>query len=222
MSKGPFLTAYTPGHSRKEYSAVLTDETEADRKPSTTRHKRKRDETELQQDIKDVSRIRRRRTSSVPDTGSSSSTRYPASTWSGISRSSSSSSDAGFTYGLYPEALRTTPSATSGFALSLPNPPDCRGSSACLAAPVENLSDERESNGSNVFVVFGEDIPRDLPESHLLFLEIVCQVNSRLYGRPRLELSEDTTEPSYSETRKAVIVTNLFSTLARVEYKAEL
>jgi hypothetical protein len=171
MSKGPCLTAYTPGHRRKEYSAVLTEETEADRKPSTTGHKRKQDETELPRDIKDVSRIRRRRTSS---------------------------------------------------ALSIPNPPDCRGSSACLAAPVEKLSDERKSNGSNVFVVFGEDIPRDLPESHLLFLEKVCQVNLRLYGRPRLELSEDTTEPSYSETRKAVIVTNLFSTLARVEYKAEL
>jgi hypothetical protein len=212
--------SHTPVSDRLEGAAFLTHQKQLDGQSSTTRHKRKRSEGQLPHTLLNA-KARRGRTSSVSDTDSSS-TCHPAPIRSGASWTTSSSSDPGYTASLYPEAIRATQSASSGFALSLPGPPSLRDSSARLLAPVESSNKQEEASSSDVLVVFGEDMPKDLPESHLLFLEEVCRVNTRLYGQPRLEISKDTTEPSYSETRKAVIVTNLFSTLARVEYKAEL
>lgn len=125
---------HTPASDRLEGAALLTHQKQLDGQSSTTRHKRKRSGGQLPHTLLNA-KARRGRTSSVSDTDSSS-TCYPAPTWSGSSWTTSSSSDPGYTASLYPEAIRATQSASSGFALSLPGPPSLRDSSARLLAPV--------------------------------------------------------------------------------------
>jgi hypothetical protein len=153
--------SHTPVSDRLEGAAFLTHQKQLDGQSSTTRHKRKRSEGQLPHTLLNA-KARRGRTSSVSDTDSSS-TCHPAPIRSGASWTTSSSSDPGYTASLYPEAIRATQSASSGFALSLPGPPSLRDSSARLLAPVESSNKQEEASSSDVLVVFGENMPKDLP-----------------------------------------------------------
>ena len=138
---------HTPVSDRLEGAAFLTHQKQLDGQSSTTRHKRKRSEGQLPHTLLNA-KARRGRTSSVSDTDSSS-TCHPAPIRSGASWTTSSSSDPGYTASLYPEAIRATQSASSGFALSLPGPPSLRDSSARLLAPVGSSNKQEEASSSD-------------------------------------------------------------------------